>query len=554
MMREKTGFTLIELLAVLALLAIISLITIPIALGIIENVRKNAFGESARNTVKAADLYYAENDLLKVCYEFNYSNDVTDKTLLEEIDDRVYYQISTNELNLSGKEIIEGEMVVCGIYAEAELSDGTYTYILKRNGDEIILKGSLGANDLTAPIIDGVTLIANTNTIKAVVNAHEEDTGRIDKYYFSIDGKNYFESTTNQYTFNNLEKNKEYTIYVKVINKSGLESNTENETAMTMDMTNPTLAETSKTPASGYSYATSRVIKITYSNTNISNPEYYFKSNVSATVSTGVVTESCGTGTTPSACTISSVTTLVANTWYKTSNETPSIAYNQNGTLYALTSDNTNISGTSTYEISKMDIISPEVTVNLSGAEATLTLTDNNGVIGYAVTTSTTTPTEWITITSTSSTVVTYTAEEPKTYYAHVLDVAGNTTYTSFNVPQTAFSYEATATPTSYAASQGESCSSCRITSVSNYGSCCANGCTTSSTDSNYHYGTCSNGQSITNSICGYGVSVGQYKYYDCKTTYSCPSGGTLSGSTCTKIVYTCPNGGTLSGTTCVFN
>lgn len=50
------------------------------------------------------------------------------------------------------------------------------------------------------------------------------------------------------------------------------------------------------------------------------------------------------------------------------------------------------------------------------------------------------------------------------------------------------------------------------------------------------------------------GVNV-SCPYESCQTctstTYSCPNGGTLSGSTCTK--YTCPNGGTLSGTTCVF-
>lgn len=34
---------------------------------------------------------------------------------------------------------------------------------------------------------------------------------------------------------------------------------------------------------------------------------------------------------------------------------------------------------------------------------------------------------------------------------------------------------------------------------------------------------------------------------------YSCPRGGSLSGSTCTRTYYYCPNGGSLSGTTCVF-
>lgn len=36
-----------------------------------------------------------------------------------------------------------------------------------------------------------------------------------------------------------------------------------------------------------------------------------------------------------------------------------------------------------------------------------------------------------------------------------------------------------------------------------------------------------------------------------CGNSYSCPSGGTLSGTTCNTTTYSCPSGGTLSGTTC---
>lgn len=46
-------------------------------------------------------------------------------------------------------------------------------------------------------------------------------------------------------------------------------------------------------------------------------------------------------------------------------------------------------------------------------------------------------------------------------------------------------------------------------------------------------------------------VYIGCYKN---ETTYSCPNGGSLNGTTCVisgKTTYSCPNGGTLSGTTC---
>ena len=118
-------------------------------------------------------------------------------------------------------------------------------------------------------------------------------------------------------------------------------------------------------------------------------------------------------------------------------------------------------------------------------------------------------------------------------------------------------SYDATINETSYNAtsSNKRSCKSCSIVTLGNKGVCCTNNCTVQVTngDSNYHIGYCSDGHSLVNSVCGYGVTIGQTVEYDCTTTkvYSCPSGGTLSGTTCITQEYSCPSGGTLSGTTC---
>jgi len=69
-----------------------------------------------------------------------------------------------------------------------------------------------------------------------------------------------------------------------------------------------------------------------------------------------------------------------------------------------------------------------------------------------------------------------------------------------------------------------------------------------------YEY-TCSN-----HALCPKRVYYYTYSYK--KTTYSCPNGGTLNGTTCViagtsstttgRANYDCPNGGTLSGTTCL--
>ena len=271
----------------------------------------------------------------------------------------------------------------------AELSNGKYTYILKTNGDEIILDGSLTLNDLSSPITDLITTVTTTDSITAIVTAHEQDAGLIDKYYFSIDGDNYTESITNSYKFNNLTSNTTYTIYVKASNKSGLKSDVSTKSVKTKTITNPTIIEDSKIPVSGYNYSSKKVIKITYSDVNINNPIYYFKSSVSATVPVGVVIESCGTGTTTGTCTTSSITTLVANTWYKATSGNPSITYNQNGTLYALTSDGTNISGSSSYEISKIDTGIPTAPT-LTGGSTAWSITNRTISVSAPSTSSTT--------------------------------------------------------------------------------------------------------------------------------------------------------------------
>ena len=72
-----------------------------------------------------------------------------------------------------------------------------------------------------------------------------------------------------------------------------------------------------------------------------------------------------------------------------------------------------------------------------------------------------------------------------------------------------------------------------------------------------HYYHTCETcGYDIVNS--GYASISGtpgsycssHYGTYHTKTTYSCPNGGTLSGTTCTITTYSCPDGGTLNEST----
>lgn len=83
---------------------------------------------------------------------------------------------------------------------------------------------------------------------------------------------------------------------------------------------------------------------------------------------------------------------------------------------------------------------------------------------------------------------------------------------------------------------------------------------------------TCPSGGTLSGNIC-YGATGQTGAYYGCDSggtlfagtlcqvnvgaSYSCPSGGSLSGTTCTVSVgssYSCPSGGYVSGTSCIVN
>ena len=387
---KRKGFTLIELLAVIVILSVLALITTPIIMDVIDTARKNSFKVTCMEIYNSYDTYIAFNDLSgknnsNIIFDFSSKRQNT-----EIIEDIKYEPVS--------KLYLKGELPKNGIYQiqndkrTLKADNGRYTCVIDENRNEI-LDGTVEENDTTAPVINDVIITSTTNSIKVVVDAIEED-GVIVKYYYKFNGEEIV-SENNSKTYTNLKANEEYEIEVVVENKSGLKSNKVVKKIMTKSVSNPTIKQTSQTPTSG-TWATSRTIQITYSNTNVTSPVYYFKSSVGATVASGVVTAACGTGTNPGTCTSSNITTLVANTWYKTTSTTPSVIYKANGTLYALTSDGKNISGTSTFTIGKIDTsipTTPTITYN-GGANTcawknnyniTLTSTATSGIHHYEV-------------------------------------------------------------------------------------------------------------------------------------------------------------------------
>lgn len=305
-------------------------------------------------------------------------------------------------------------------------------------------KNNLGnrLNGIEEPTIRTLSMKVNSSSIMVVVSALTNGN-KIENYYYSIDGEKYIKTDKPTYVFSNLEENSGYTIYVKVESKNGLQSKEVLKDVSTKTIENPVISQVSQIPSEGYPYATKRVLKVDYTTVNVENPMYYFKSSVDATISSGTVVESCGKGTEPMGCSSSNDTTLVVNTWYKTTSNSVNITYEKTGKLYALVSDGVNISGTSTYTINKIDTINPTVVASVDRAVATFTISDDIGIIGYGVNQSSTTAPTYTSFDSVTSTTKTWTASTAGTYYVWVQDNAGRTAKVSFEIDSSAFIYNA---------------------------------------------------------------------------------------------------------------
>ena len=217
----------------------------------------------------------------------------------------------------------------------------------------------------------------------------------------------------------------------------------------------------------------------------------------------------------------------------------------------------------------------PGIEVVVTSKTATITIVDTYGIIAYAITESSEEPTEWTEVEETTGITEDLEATHAGTYYVHVKNKYGKVNTKEYEVPTSAFNYDAVLEIKTYDATENSSSynASC-TTTPTGYGVCsnchcnCPHGNGNGSAHCNYDISqgmsvtwikSCPNGGTYNGSICVTGSSTscscpngGTLSGNKCTiTSYSCPDGGELSGTTCTKQEYTCPDGGTLNGTIC---
>ena len=351
---KKKGFTLIELLAVIVVLAVIALITTPVILGVIEKAKKGAFKNSVYGLIESTNIYIAENlDAGNISFICNGKDCITE---------------NDNKLSFKGNVPKSGSIKVDKQHIEVEyITDGTYCAYGTLE-DLIIDKGCANI-DITKPEIDESKLIISSTTSSISIRILEgfaiDPESGVKEYRVTLNGETKTLKEIGSLTFEGLEKNRSYPIKIEVENGKGLIVEVKKESS-TLDFENPTITLTNTPTTAVNGYLKSQVAKVTYNSTNITSPQYYVKTTRVGTSSVAV-TKTCGTGTIPSTCTsVTSTTTLSANTWYQVSgnvNVTYSTAASETATIYAITYDGTNYSGASTGTISKIDTTGPTITL-----------------------------------------------------------------------------------------------------------------------------------------------------------------------------------------------
>lgn len=133
---------------------------------------------------------------------------------------------------------------------------------------------------------------------------------------------------------------------------------------------------------------------------------------------------------------LSSSNTIAPDDWYYFSgtSQSTTFEYATEGTYYLWVKDTAGNNAISEAITITLDAAAPAVgNIDAYTKNAVIALSDDNNLAGYAVTTTSTTPTSWTAVSGKTASV-TYPTTANGTYYVHVKDAAGKTSSKSFNM------------------------------------------------------------------------------------------------------------------------
>ena len=310
-----------------------------------------------------------------------------------------------NELLNMGKEV---NIEDTSIEEDGEQVDIYFYVIVDKDVYKVDMLGArfIGEQGKMLPVIKLESLTSTTNSIKIKVRTSRNQGGKLEYYIKAEEDKNYTLKQTkeddSEYIFEELEQNKKYNIKVIAKAENGQQAE------LTVEKTTGNVTELKQGDVE-FIYSVDGIVidKSTWTNKNVTVTA---KINSNVDIGTFKIQTSNG-----------------GENW----KDGISQLFTENGTMYVILTDGINYGGAATVNVTNIDTTKPVVT------EATATTnsikiiaTDEaSGIVGYAITTSNTSPTDasYTKIANTKTFETTVTGKtEGTTYYIWVKDQAGN--------------------------------------------------------------------------------------------------------------------------------
>jgi len=386
MRKTARGITIVSLVVTIILLLILSTVSIQgiTQTGLFEKVNMAKLENKRGQITEWLNLKLYEtqsenyNKTAREIIELTRQNVEKDKSQLEKMGKNVNIdsEISTEE---------DGEQV------------GPYFYVIV---DKDIYKVSMeeqkfiGEDGKLLPVIKLISISNTSNSITVKVRTSRNEGGKLKYYIKEYDASDYTlvkELEDETYTYEGLKQGVKYSVKIVAENTNKLTSEVvgEQTTGTVIDLKEGDLEFTSE-------------------------PSTWTNTNVKVTVKANIDTKGYKLQTSKDGKKWDNTTTQICST---------------NGYVYARLWDGTNYGGTATGNVENIDKTKPQVgSATATTNSITINATDEaSGIIGYALTTTNTEPTEFTVVSNKESLEVTVEKQKQETtYYVWVKDQAGN--------------------------------------------------------------------------------------------------------------------------------